>query len=79
MNRKPNKKSKHNNDTKLQDMARYNKKKNISKEDNSINNSIIVEKKDPLRDKILELRAKGFNNARIAATLMIHKEIVDKI
>lgn len=60
-------------------MAKYNKKKDVSKEDISIDDSIIVEKKDPLRDKILELRAKGFNNARIAATLMIHKQTVDKI
>ncbi len=71
--------NKHNNNTRLQDMAKYNKKKNVSKEDISIDDSIIVEKKDPLRDKILELRAKGFNNARIAATLMIHKQTVDKI
>ena len=79
MNRKPNKKNKHNNNIRIQDMAKYNKKKDVSKEDISIDDSIIVEKKDPLRDKILELRAKGFNNARIAATLMIHKQTVDKI
>lgn len=79
MNRKPNKKNKHNNNIEIQDMAKYNKKKDVSKEDISIDDSIIVEKKDPLRDKILALRAKGFDNARIAATLMIHKQTVDKI
>ena len=74
MNRKPNKKNKQENNTKIQDLAKYNKKKDVAKEDITIDDSIIVEKKDPLRDKNLELRAKGFNNARIAATLMIHKQ-----
>jgi len=79
MKKKPNKKNKQDSNIILQDMAKYNKKKNVSKEDISITDSIIVEKPDPLRDKILALRAKGFDNARIAATLMIHKQTVDKI
>lgn len=79
MNRKPNKKDSNSSKINIQDMAKYKSKKIVSKEDIAIDDSIIVEKKDPLRDKILALRAKGFNNARIAATLMIHKQTVDKI
>lgn len=79
MNRKPNKKDSNSSKINIQDMAKYKSKKIVSKEDIAIDDSIIVEKKDPLRDRILELRAKGFNNARIAATLMIHKQTVDKI
>jgi hypothetical protein len=79
MNRKPNKKDSNFSKINIQDMAKYKSKKTVSKEDIAIDDSIIVEKKDPLRDKILALRAKGFNNARIAATLMIHKQTVDKI
>ena len=35
--------------------------------------------KDPLAEKVLALRDKGFDNNRIAANLMIHKSVVDKI
>ena len=34
---------------------------------------------DPLAEKVLALRDKGFDNNRIAANLMIHKSLVDKI
>jgi len=34
---------------------------------------------DFLKQKIEELRAKGFDNNRIAANLMIHKHIVDSL
>lgn len=36
-------------------------------------------KKDPLADKVKNLRGKGYDNDRIAAMLMTRKEIVDKI
>lgn len=32
-----------------------------------------------IKTKVDQLRAKGFDNNRIAATLMIHKHIVDSI
>lgn len=35
--------------------------------------------KHPMEDKIKELRAKGFDDNRIAANLMIHKHIVESI
>ena len=34
---------------------------------------------DPLADKVLSLRAKGYDNNRIAAILGVHKQTVDKI
>ena len=37
------------------------------------------EPKDPLVEKVLALRDKGFDNNRIAANLMIHKSVVDNI
>lgn len=32
-----------------------------------------------LKEKIDQLRAKGFDNNRIAATLMIHRHVVDSL
>ena len=39
----------------------------------------ISETKDPLADKVHSLRARGFDNNRIAAMLMISRHTIDKI
>lgn len=44
-----------------------------------INDTIIPAIEDHLREKVLDLRAKGFDDNRIAAMLLIHKYIVEQI
>ena len=39
----------------------------------------VVEKKDPIVEKVLDFRGKGYDDNRIAAMLMISKESVQNI
>lgn len=79
MNRRPNKKDKrYNNVNNIVDMAKYKKKKIVSEEVKTFIKKDIVKDTDPLRDQIKALKERGFDNNRIAATLMIHKHIVDE-
>lgn len=51
----------------------------VSPEEKVEDNTTIHETKDPLADKVHSLRAKGFDNNRIAAMLMTPRTIIDKI
>lgn len=59
-------------------MAKNTDKKIVSKEVESKSTTTTKVEKDPLREQILALRAKGFDNNRIASLLAIHKQTVDK-
>lgn len=59
-------------------MAKNTDKKIVSKEVESKSTTTTKIEKDPLREQILALRAKGFDNNRIASLLAIHKQTVDK-
>ena len=74
-------------DKKLDNMAKKKQKvlksfgdKSFGTPDVSLSDSIKVSLVDDLqREMILDLRAKGFDNNRIAARLEIRKDIVEKI
>ena len=51
----------------------------VSPEGNIEDNITIQETKDPLADKVHSLRARGFDNNRIAAMLMISRHTIDKL
>ena len=39
----------------------------------------VAVKEDPLRDKVLDLRGKGYNDNQIASMLLIHKHKIEEI
>jgi len=39
----------------------------------------VIKTKDPIAEKVIALKNKGFDNNRIAATLMVNRHIVDSI
>lgn len=51
----------------------------VSNEVQIENNISIPIVEDPLREQVILLRAKGFDDNRIAARLMVHKHIVESI
>lgn len=59
-------------------MAKNTYKKTVSKEETIESTKSTKIEKDPLKEQILALRAKGFDNNRIASLLAIHKQTVDK-
>lgn len=60
--------------SRLKDVENY-----VSKEEEIVKNIITPAIEDHLREKIISLRETGFDDNRIAARLMIHKHIVEKI
>ncbi len=59
-------------------MAKIIDKNKVSTKDKVQSTTSIKREVDPLREKILDLRAKGYDNNRIASLLAIHKQTVDK-
>ena len=39
----------------------------------------VIKTKDPLAEKVIALKNKGFDNNRIAATLMVNRHTIDSI
>ena len=59
-------------------MAKIIDKNKVSTKDKVQSTTSIKKEVDPLREKILDLRVKGYDNNRIASLLAIHKQTVDK-
>ena len=57
----------------------YTEIKTVSKKELPKAYNILPDKDEVMREKVIALREKGFDNNRIAAMLMINKEKVEKL